>query len=74
MTDFSNKTSRNKFVVTVALPGGFISLKGYLENPSDTNECHPPLQEVSEISSNSEQSPEINKVKLGYIPFLKQLP
>ncbi|MBA3920869.1 MAG: hypothetical protein H0X31_03795 [Nostocaceae cyanobacterium] len=72
MTDFCHQTSRHKFVITVALASGSISLKGCLENPPAIDESDP-HQAVSASITSSEQTPETTRVK-AYIQLIRRLP
>lgn len=75
MTEFLNQISRRKFIVTAGASASAVFLKGCLGNPPDSNgttQSTATNQPVANISA--EQAPEVNGVKLGYIPIVEAAP
>ncbi|HEY9804079.1 MAG TPA: CmpA/NrtA family ABC transporter substrate-binding protein [Leptolyngbyaceae cyanobacterium] len=76
MTEFLRNVSRRKFIVTAGASAGAVFLKGCLGNPPETTAGNaqpaPTGSPVADISP--EQKPEVNTVKLGYIPIVESAP
>jgi len=75
MTEFFNRVSRRKFILTAGVSAGAILLKGCLGNPpsgSSGSAQVPTAQPVANLSP--EQTPETNAVKLGYVPIVEAAP
>ncbi|AFY33861.1 CmpA/NrtA family ABC transporter substrate-binding protein [Calothrix sp. PCC 7507] len=77
MTEFFNRFSRRKFILTAGASAGAVFLKGCLGNPPDNltggnSQAKPTAQQVANI--NPAQAPETTKIKLGYIPIIESAP
>jgi bicarbonate transport system substrate-binding protein len=72
---FFNQISRRKFIVTAGASASAVLLKGCLGNPPETTggtQSAATAQPVANVSP--EQAPEVNTVKLGYIPIVEAAP
>ncbi|MFM6221032.1 MAG: ABC transporter substrate-binding protein, partial [Dolichospermum sp.] len=74
MTEFFNRISRRKFIVTAGVSASAVLLKGCLGNPPETGKTgtKSSIQTVANIKP--EQKPETTKAKLGYIPIVESAP
>lgn len=76
MDNFSSRVSRRRFLLTAgATTAASILLKGCLGNPPDQttgSQGSPSAQPVSAVKAGEE--PEVNTVKLGYIPIVEAAP
>jgi bicarbonate transport system substrate-binding protein len=74
MTQFPTPFSRRKFLLTVGVSAaGSVLLKGCLGNPPSTTDTGTqPTSAASPVSAT--ETPEITKVKLGYLPIIESAP
>lgn len=74
MTEFFNRVSRRKFIVTAGVSASAVLLKGCLGNPPETGNTgrKSSIEPVANIKP--EQKPETTKAKLGYIPIVESAP
>ncbi|MBD2444600.1 ABC transporter substrate-binding protein [Dolichospermum sp. FACHB-1091] len=74
MTEFFNRVSRRKFIVTAGISASAVLLKGCLGNPPETGNTgrKSSIEPVANIKP--EQKPETTKAKLGYIPIVESAP
>jgi len=74
MTEFFNRVSRRKFIVTAGVSTSAVLLKGCLGNPPETGNTgrKSSIEPVANIKP--EQKPETTKAKLGYIPIVESAP
>ncbi|MGB3421958.1 MAG: CmpA/NrtA family ABC transporter substrate-binding protein [Dolichospermum sp.] len=74
MTEFFNRVSRRKFIVTAGISASAVLLKGCLGNPPETGNTGRKSSIEPAANIKPEQKPETTKAKLGYIPIVESAP